>query len=371
MKKILNCFMNTFVFISSIICFLFLIFIVLAYVFSLKNDITFQNSLTYFETIISEIVDIPISNKDNDEIIINTDVPTQNPALQISNYYYQQLDETSKTIYNTLEINIANLKKDNYIIDFSTSFNDLLQENTGKYKLNKAFQSALDAFFYDHPELFYIDITKISLNIKCTSIGSSNTYTVQIVPRDNKNYLDSTFNSEHDANVAINKVQNIRNEIINEASAENDIYNKLKKVHDILVNSIEYDTTLNKNNIHDIYGAFINNETVCEGYAKAFKYILDDLNIECILVIGNATNSSDETEAHMWNYVKINDSWYGVDVTWDDPIIIGESMINNLRHDYFLKGYYSFNESHIPNERISETGMPFSIPILENENYRW
>ena len=371
MKKIFNYFMNTFVFIASIVCFIFLIFIVLAYVFSLKNDISFQNSITYFETIISEVVDIQIPSRDYEEIIINTGATTQNPPLEISNYYYQQLDETAKTIYNTFEINIDNLKKDNYIIDFSTSFNDLLQKNTGKHKLNTAFQSALDAFFYDHPELFYIDIEKIALNTKCTSIGNSNTYTVQIMPRNNKNYLNSTFKSEEEVNIAITTVQNIRREIISEVSDKNDIYDKLKKIHDILVKSIDYDTTLSKNNVHDIYGALVNKEAVCEGYAKAYKYILDDLNIECILVIGNGTNSSNETEAHMWNYVKIEDSWYGVDVTWDDPIIIGSSMINNLRHNYFLKGYYSFSESHIPNERMSEAGMMFTIPILSTKNYRW
>ena len=371
MKKFLNCFMDIFVFIASIICFIFLILIVLAYVFSLKNNMTFQNSITYFETIISEVVDIQIPIGTHEQIIINTSSPGPNETLQISNYYYQQLDETAKTIYNTFEINIDNLKKDNYIIDFSTSFNDLLQENTGKYKLSKSFQSSLDAFFYDHPELFYIDIEKIALNTKCTSIGSSNTYTVQIIPRDNKNYLNSTFNSEEEVNIAITTVQNIRKEIISEVSDKNDIYDKLKKIHDILVKSIDYDTTLSKNNVHDIYGALVNKEAVCAGYAKAFKYIFDHLNIDSILVIGNGTNSSNETEAHMWNYVKIEDSWYGVDVTWDDPIIIGGSMINNLRHNYFLKGYYSFSDSHIPSERMSEAGMMFTLPILSTENYRW
>ena len=86
----------------------------------------------------------------------------------------------------------------------------------------------------------------------------------------------------------------------------------------------------------------------CEGYEKSFKYILDSLNIENILVSGTATNSSGEIESHMWNYIKLNNNWYGVDVTWDDPIIIGGFSKNNLRHDYFLKGYTTFNKSHIP-----------------------
>jgi len=145
--------------------------------------------------------------------------------------------------------------------------------------------------------------------------------------------------------------------------------NSLVKSH--MLYGLEYDTTLNQTNTHNIYGAFVENQVVCEGYAKAFKYIMDDLNIECILVSGVATNSSGKEEAHMWNYVKLNDSWYGIDVTWDDPIINGGTYKNNLRHDYFLKGYYTFIESHMVSGKISESGMLFSLPTLSSSHYKW
>ena len=118
-------------------------------------------------------------------------------------------------------------------------------------------------------------------------------------------------------------------------------------------------------------GALIKNKVVCEGYAKAFKYLLDSLKIECILVSGTAINSSGESESHMWNYVKLDDKWYAVDVTWDDPIIIGGRNPNNLRHDYFLKGSNTFIYSHYANGKMSDTGMFFSIPLLSDKNYRW
>jgi len=139
----------------------------------------------------------------------------------------------------------------------------------------------------------------------------------------------------------------------------------------LLVNSLEYGTSLTKSNIHNIYGALVEREVVCEGYAKAFKYILDSLDIECILVSGNATNSSNQTELHMWNYVKINDFWYGVDVTWDDPIIIGQSILQYTRHNYLLKGYRTFINSHVPSGKISNTGMFFTLPILSDTNYKY
>jgi len=215
--------------------------------------------------------------------------------------------------------------------------------------------------------LFYLDLTNFSLNTKCISIASIKTYTVELVPKNNT-YLRSCFKSEQEAINAIKQVKYIKDDIVASVKSK-DIYNQIKQVHDILVKMLEYDSTLNKTNTHNIYGALVEKQVVCEGYAKAFKYIMDELNIECILVSGVATNSSGQEEAHMWNYVKLNDSWYGVDVTWDDPIIVGGLSKNNIRHDYFLKGRKSFVSSHNSSGKISETGMLFFIPSLSDNNY--
>lgn len=245
----------------------------------------------------------------------------------------------------------------------------MLHNTTGQYQLNKAFQSALDAFFYDHPEIFYIDLTKMALMTTSTSFGPLTTYTVKIEPKDNKTYLLDCYTSELDVNSAISKVETIKNNAINEVINDND-YNKIFKIHNMLANSIEYNSSLDTKISYNIYGALVNRKTVCEGYAKAFKYILDSLNIECILVSGTATNSSGKTESHMWNYVKLNNNWYGVDVTWDDPIIIGGSSKNNIRHDYFLKGKNTFITSHSTSGKISDTGKLFKLPSLSNQNYK-
>ena len=86
-----------------------------------------------------------------------------------------------------------------------------------------------------------------------------------------------------------------------------------------MIDTVEYDVNAGTG-IRDIYGTLINQKAVCEGYAKAFKYIMDELEIPCILVCGTATNSVGVTENHAWNYVQIDGIWYAVDVTWDDPV---------------------------------------------------
>jgi len=373
MKTFIDFIIKILIFLISFLGILFFSLILYSYISSDGNNKSLENAVSYVQSIGNEIIDYVLTDKNSINILLddtdnieNTEVKTN---YKKNKYYYNQLNDTAKVIYIALENNIDNLKKENYTITFSKKFNELLHEASGQQQLNKAFQSALDAFSYDYPEIFYIDISKISLVIKSTSIGPITTYTVTISPQDNKNYLNRGFNSEKEVDIAISKVENIRNNLINTLSSDND-YNKILKVHNALVNSIEYDSTLNKTNTHNIYGALVQKSVVCEGYAKAFKYILDSLEIENILVSGTATNSSKETEAHMWNYVKLNENWYGVDITWDDPIIIGGISKNNLRHDYFLKGNSTFVKSHIPSGRISDSGMLFSLPTLSTKNYK-
>ena len=174
------------------------------------------------------------------------------------------------------------------------------------------------------------------------------------------------FSSQEQLENAIFQVESLKTVIINQLSGND--YTKILTVHNTLIDLIQYDTSTKKDNTHNIYGALIEKDSVCEGYAKAFKYILDGLNIPCILVSGTATNSTGVTESHMWNYVYLNNNWYGIDLTWDDPIILG-STASTIKHTYFCKGYYTFKYSHFPNGDISGAGMNFSLPTLSTSDY--
>lgn len=348
----------------------------IAYIFFFKdtNNFSINESITYFQAPNNQIINNSSNNKNDINISFYDDsnINGQNNTMSFTNkFYYNQLDDNGKFIYDSLESNTENLKTGTYVIDFSTKFNSLLHESNGENLLNNSFQSALDAFFYDHPDIFYIDLSKLSLLIKYKSFGPKTTYNVSLGPSNGGNYFYGNFESEEQVRQAINKVENIRNNFIQKSILNTDKnYNKILKVHDVLVNSLEYNSNLEDINNHDIYGALVGKKVVCEGYAKAFKYILDSLNIECILVSGNATNSTGKTEAHMWNYVKLDGKWYAVDVTWDDPIIVGStSSKKSIRHDYFCKGSTFFNKSHTLSNKISENGKSFSYPSLCTENY--
>lgn len=81
---------------------------------------------------------------------------------------------------------------------------------------------------------------------------------------------------------------------------------------------------------------------VCEGYARAFKVLCDDMNIPCILMSGNVVDENGDRGGHMWNYVQMEDGkWYVMDVTWDDPTVwayIDQTVTGFESHDWFLLG---------------------------------
>ena len=94
-------------------------------------------------------------------------------------------------------------------------------------------------------------------------------------------------------------------------------------VHDYLALHCAYDETYVRNTGYDL---LVNGSAVCAGYADAYMDILNRLGVECIYV-------DSEQMDHAWNLVKIDGSWYHVDITWDDrtPDVYG-----SVSHEYFL-----------------------------------
>jgi len=75
------------------------------------------------------------------------------------------------------------------------------------------------------------------------------------------------------------------------------------------------------------WSALVLRTTVCAGYADAFVYLLEPLDIEAIFIFGPVTTPNGSSFPHAWNLVQLSESWYHVDVTWnrfywdDKPIV--------------------------------------------------
>lgn len=287
--------------------------------------------------------------------------------IRVNKYFYNQLEQNAKTIYQAFEANKENMKTGNYQVELGNSFQDLLSQDDGQEQLERSYQSAIEAYTYDNPDIFYLTPNKMYLNIETTTKGKNITYQVYINSGKEANYLAEEFSSKEQIEEAISKVEQIRNQILEKKSSST--YDNIKMVHDYLVENIEYDTTVSKSNIYNIYGSLVNKEAVCEGYARSFKYLMDAMGIPCTLVIGKGTNSEGITENHAWNYVQINGYWYAVDCTWDDPVSTTGWVSQSSKYRYFLKGSNDMVKDHIPDGKFTEGGKQFYYPPLSTQNY--
>lgn len=92
------------------------------------------------------------------------------------------------------------------------------------------------------------------------------------------------------------------------------------------------------------------NKCVCEGFAKAFKFLCDKIGLECWVVSGKGS-SSIGAGPHAWNIVRINGYYHHVDVTWDNQYSDSSAVSNygymNLSDDEIAKDH-TWNRKHYP-----------------------
>ncbi|MDO5556035.1 MAG: transglutaminase domain-containing protein [Clostridia bacterium] len=357
----------------SIIVLIFIIIFFLIYIYwdyNIKEEIEFidiskkQGQIEVFN----------IEEDDKQEVIEVAIEPIKQiqteEKISIDKFYYNQLDSYSKLIYESIEEQKESIRTGTQKIDLPSSLGKILEVEEEQQNARGIFTNAMNAFEYDNPDMFYIDMSKLVLFYQKDVLGN---YKIYLKCNDEtQNYFIDGITTKQDVDNATAKVnltvQQIKNIIQNKNF--NSEYQKVLYVHDWIINNTKYDETLDMSNRSNIYGVFEEKQATCGGYAKTFKYLMDELNINSIIVQGKATDNN-KTEHHAWNYVKLNEKWYGIDCTWDDPIIEGNvpETTQILQYTYFLKGQNVFNENHIPMKNLLGTNTILSYPELNIEDY--
>lgn len=315
-----------------------------------------KNLETKNDTQISAKLSNEILSDSGSSAINNSEVTTDG----YNRYFYSQLTPTGKSMYNTI------LKNRSTLIDGYGSIDlNINEENADKY-----FQTTWDALTLDNPDLFFIDTKKISLLTRTSSslLFGKVKYSYILQPQNNGNYFVDTWQTSDEVKNAVEKINQRTENII--ATVPRTRVDKIKYIHDYLINNMEYNQSDDKNN-GDIYGALIKGKAVCEGYAKAFKYFMDKLDVPCVIVLGKGEDEQGNSEFHAWDYVQLdNGEWYAVDCTWDDPIIIGNGRVSDkVKYKYFLVGSDSFFTSHFEDPDVSGSGQNFKYPVISKTNY--
>ncbi|MBR2283512.1 MAG: hypothetical protein IJ874_03710 [Ruminococcus sp.] len=113
-------------------------------------------------------------------------------------------------------------------------------------------------------------------------------------------------------------------------------YEKIDAVYSFITASVAYSTDLTGRDIFSAYGAAVNGNAVCHGYAQLMYRMLRDCGISCRFIPG-CGNGGD----HAWNIAAIDGVYYWLDSTWD-------SNISPSSRAFFLRGTTDF-DSAAPN----------------------
>ena len=289
-----------------------------------------------------------------------------------SYYVYDKLNKEEKNMYDAFYVLAQDpTTSDNYV-SFQTGM-----DIQGEDFWEELFVAQISVV-YDHPELWWLypfsGCTEISYYLG-SEIGGNNGKTL-IYANFTKTY--NTFESDVKAfNQAVNSFLSK----INLNADEEEI---AQAIHDRLIELCTYDYDVLEQNLsdkaHTAFGAIVRNSRgtanfcVCDGYAQAYLYLLQQAGIEGVVVIGMAGDAGSDggAGAHAWSMVNLNGIWYEVDACWDDYTGFEDDIANYYEpgsagyqyemelasdKDYMFRVYhcmYGLSTAEIENFQVSD-----------------
>ncbi len=185
---------------------------------------------------------------------------------------------------------------------------EIPEMNTGN--LNRIFT----ALSYDNPDLFCL-----GLNCKVYTEGL-------------KTFFEPTYSmTQEEYKKQQEELKTVVPVILKGAQGYSSLYEKELYIHDYIITNCSYVDPENNPNANSVYGCLVQGKASCEGYSRAFQYLLNALNIDNRLITGESAEDGVNYIGHMWNYVVLEGNGYFVDVTWDDP----KTSTQVLRHTFF------------------------------------
>lgn len=121
-------------------------------------------------------------------------------------------------------------------------------------------------------------------------------------------------------------------------------------MHDWIINNVYYDGN------YEFYGAdmILRGYGVCDGYSKAFYMLCQAAGIP----VGRVSGGN-----HAWNVLKLNNQWYYVDPTWDDPGTTPPAVSGYEHHDYFCINEEILKMDHTISEKEGQYGSCTSLDM--------
>ena len=221
-------------------------------------------------------------------------------------------------------------------------------------------------YLQNNPEYFYLIPRQYGISYDVTSKNKLRIWLAPVIAYDfpgfdgSKEALSELVTKY---NILMSVIEDIKEEIYFEGMTDLD---KLLLAHDYIINNCAYyleGDYYGDGYSYNAYGILVNRKGVCQGLSYAYPCILKALGYG----MENVRQIRSDELKHMWNFVKFGDSWYHVDLTWDDPLYAvsgGQYDMTNesLQHEHH--GYFLMSDATNTKKRAAKGYTEFTLEIL-------
>ncbi len=260
---------------------------------------------------------------------VNLPEPKEVESISGDRYVYNLLDEETRICYDQ-------------ILDCILSYDEYVTLSTVDYSVIEA---AFKAVFADYGGLFWVD-----------------GYSYKTYQRRDK-IIGVTFNPKYTMSVSEKNAYQAQVDAVVEAwlseiPQDVDDYGKAKFVFETLIEKADYDTSSENN--QNILSVFLGGRTVCQGYADATSYLLDELGVSSTVISGTANG-----EAHAWNLVKLDGAYYFIDTTFGNSRYT-DAQANTVKHVNYAYLNVTTDEMSRNHVVTSEFEIPLCTSMVDN-----
>ncbi len=155
------------------------------------------------------------------------------------------------------------------------------------------------------------------------------------------------------------EMNNVAWEIADRISSQtNDLVDRYRLSLNELLPLMYYSPVMDRDK-NNAWGALIDSETMCVGYALAYQMVANRLGGNVITVYGYAGND-ESGDYHNWNMVEVGGTWYHVDPTWDDAANIGDFASQTHDEKYYPSNFYFMRS--LDSISSDHRTMSFAVP---------
>lgn len=245
-------------------------------------------------------------------------------------FYYCKLSQNEQTVYRQLFQGTKDMEK-----------NIVVSAGKGEHP-----EKVYEYLLYDHPELFWCSGSS-QMTVYSTYTEFSPGYTC-------------TRNEKEERQSQIDAAAG---EILSKAALYQTEYEKIRYVYEAVIRSVDYDENAPDN--QNIYSALVGKRSVCAGYSRTAQYLLQQMGVECIYVVGTAQNQ----QSHAWNIVNCGGKYYQLDVTFGDPVFLSSESGEDLPQDIIYYDYLCCTDDEILKDHTPDPDIVYPACTSDDLDY--